>query len=67
MNDNELKAVAEKIWYKLNSLSANQMTKEEQLDFIKGVVIDVESEAKKVGSNSVLNYLSQEIDQLRPK
>ena len=65
MNDNELTQVSDLIWSKLNSSENDNKSKEQQIEIIKLVIIDVAQDQQKVGRNQILTHLQAEVNTLK--
>ena len=65
MTSNESKQIADLIWSKLFSKKFANMTKQDELNAIEGVIIKVAQEQRKVGRNQILNHFDEEVKSLR--
>lgn len=65
MTSNESKQKADLIWSKLFSKDAEHRTKQDELNIIESIVIEIAKEQRKIGRMQVLNYFTIEIDSLR--
>lgn len=65
MDNNELNRVADLILSKLNSIENENKSREEQLELIKPVLIELSFDQRKLGRTQVLNYMEDEMKKLR--
>jgi len=65
MTSNETKQKADLIWNKLFSKDRGNRTKEDELNLIESVVIQIAQEQRKVGRNQILNHIQEEVKNLR--
>jgi len=65
MKSIELKEKADLIWSKLFSKSSTNRTKQDELDLIESVIIQIAQEQRKVGRDQILNQFQEEIKRLR--
>jgi len=65
MTTNESKQKADLIWSKLFSKESQNRTKQEQLNTIEAIVIQIAQEQINVGRNQVLNHIDCEVKGLR--
>lgn len=64
MTSNESKQKADLIWSKVFS-NVTVKTKQDELDLIEGVIIQIAKEQRKVGRNQILNHIEGEVKILR--
>ena len=65
MTSNESKTKANLIWDKLFSIKNKNKTKDEQLQMIESVIIEMAQEQRKIGRTQILNYMQDEVNKLR--
>ena len=65
MTSNEAKQKADLIWSKLFSKDGENRTKQDELNLIESVVIQIAQEQRKVGRRQILNHFEEEIKSLR--
>ena len=65
MTSNESKQKADLIWSKLFSKDGGNRTKQDELNLIESVVIQIAQEQRKVGRRQILNHFEEEIKSLR--
>jgi len=65
MNDNELNRIADLIFTKINSVEAEQLTREERVNKIKGVIIEVDANARRAGRRQIINHFEVEVLNLK--
>lgn len=65
MTSNESKQKADLIWSKLFSKDGENRTKQDELNLIESVVIQIAQEQRKVGRRQILNHFEEEIKSLR--
>lgn len=65
MNDNELDRVADLIFTKINTIDAEQLTRDERLNRIKGVIIEVDANARRMGRMQMIKHFEIEIENLK--
>ena len=65
MTSKELKSKANLIWDKLFSIKNENKTKDEQLEMIESVIVEIAKEQQKVGRTQILNYMQDEVNKLR--
>ena len=65
MTSNESKAKANLIWDKLFSIKNENKTKDEQLQMIESIIIEMAEEQRKFGRTQILNYMQDEVNKLR--
>ncbi len=65
MTSNESKEKANLIWDKLFSIKNDGKNKDEQLQMIESVIIEMAQEQQKVGRMQILNYMQDEVNRLR--
>lgn len=65
MTNNESRAKANLIWDKLFSIKNEDKSKDEQISMIESVIIELTQEQRKVGRNQILNYMQDEVNNLR--
>ena len=65
MTNNESRAKANLIWDKLFSIKNEDKSKDEQISMMESVIIELTQEQRKVGRNQILNYMQDEVNNLR--
>jgi len=65
MTSNESKQKADLIWSKLFSKDGENRTKQDKLNLIESVVIQIAQEQRKVGRRQILNHFEEEVKSLR--
>ena len=65
MTSNESKQKADLIWSKLFSKDGENRTKQDELNIIESVIIQMAQEQRKVGRNQILNHIEGEVKSLR--
>ena len=65
MTSNESKQKADLIWSKLFSKDGENRTKQDELNIIESVVIQIAQEQRKVGRRQILNHFEEEVKSLR--
>lgn len=65
MTSNESKQKADLIWSKLFSKDGENRTKQDELNLIESVVIQIAQEQRKVGRRQILNHFEEEVKSLR--
>jgi hypothetical protein len=65
MTSNESKAKANLIWDKLFSIKNADKSKDQQISMIESVIIELAQEQRKVGRTQILNYMQNELNELR--
>ena len=65
MNSSETNRIADLIWSTLNSISNENLSKEEQIELIKPIISGCASASKIKGRREILNVLEKEINNLR--
>ncbi len=61
MNNNTLNEKADLIWSVLNSIQNSGKTKEEQLELIKPLLIEIAESERTIGRTQILNHFKNEI------
>jgi hypothetical protein len=65
MTSNESKQKADLIWSKLFSKDGESRTKQDELNLIESIVIQIAQEQRKVGRGQILNHFEEEVKSLR--
>jgi hypothetical protein len=65
MTSNESKQKADLIWSKLFSKDGENRTRQEELNIIESIVIQIAQEQRKVGRRQILNHFEEEVKSLR--
>ena len=65
MTSNESKQKADLIWSKLFSKDGENRTKQDELNLIESVVIQIAKEQRQVGRRQILNHFEEEVKSLR--
>ena len=64
MNNATLSEKADQIWSILNTIENSKKTKQEQIDLIKPLLIQIGEDERHIGRSQVLNHFKCEIDSL---
>ncbi len=64
MNNATLSEKADQIWSILNTIGNSKKTKQEQIDLIKPLLIQIAEDERHIGRSQVLNHFKYEIDSL---
>ena len=65
MTSNESKQKADLIWSKLFSKDGENRTRQDEINLIESVVIQIAKEQRKVGRRQILNHFEEEVKSLR--
>ena len=65
MEDKDLQFYADHIWSLLNTIENSAKSKEEQIELIKPVILEIAKDMRSLGRHQVINHMKDEIYRLQ--